>query len=101
MELNKVKVYDKDRDFRLLVELPFEIASTLNVGDIIHPQYTGFSFIITYKGVSMKDGEYELVINVKEYFTVMDKVKILLGLRVNSYWKYIDTILTPNRKIWT
>jgi len=89
--LNKVQVLDKRNDFKLVCEIDFFLASTLNVGNKINPEYTGFSFIIVDKVVSMPftEKEYKLTINVVEYEYWYEKLKrVLFGIKSYSYWDY-------------
>lgn len=90
MEYNKVKVLDKRNDFLEVMEIDFELAASLNVGDSINPYGTGFAFIVVDKllVLSEENKQYELRINVKEYQTMMDKIYKIFGITRCGYWDY-------------
>ena len=98
--MRKVKVIDKKNNFREVIELDFELAAALNVGDHILPYPTGFSFIIIDKLSSIIDDnkEYTLTLNVKEYETRWRKFKRkVFGIKSWGYWDYVTNY--TNRKI--
>jgi len=90
--INKtVQVLDKRNDFKLVCEIDFTLANSLNVGDCINPEHTGFCFIVVGKVISMPftETEYQLTINVVEYEYWYEKLtRILFGIKSYSYWDY-------------
>lgn len=86
-----VNVYDKSNNFRQLMTLDFGLASILNVGDCVYPNCTGFAFVIVDKLVSkdLEDSDYSLSLNVVEYRTKKEKIKLYLGLKVIGYWDWL------------
>lgn len=89
-----VKVLDKNHNFRILTEIELPLASSLNVGNTILPNGTGFSFIVVDKFISFskENSEHILTLNVVEYETFWDKVKRkIFGIKQpHTYWDYYN-----------
>jgi len=98
---NKVKILDIGNGFWHVMDIDFNVASVLNVGDSIHPDGTGFSFIVKHRYLSLNLGtnNYELTINVVEYETPMRKFKRkVFGIIPYGYWDYYKSKRIINLK---
>jgi hypothetical protein len=84
-----VEIRDINNDFKVIDEIPTQLAYNLKAGDFFHPRATGFSFIIVSRVVCSDENFYVLRLNAKEYNPFWKKLlRIAFGIKPYSYWDF-------------